>query len=232
MFTYTHPQSPAFDRGEALAVPGSPTPKATPALADGQSGVELTKKGEKYVALVEASGVFFLTLSRDRASIAYTIERLINMLDDMEEDPDIEPDSDDDTAVDDERCDPSESGDDEPAFGWEAGSMPYNQAYLSAGMYGGLDEIEDENEHGGDILDEPHDEADQGDREPFLGWSEQCSQGRDDPSLALGDPVDDASDSYPIGLLAFDGDGYHQANEMLRKAGHDRVRVSPGYGWF
>ena len=51
------------------------------------SGVQLTKKGEAYAAaaLAEADGVFFLTLNRnDRASIATTIERLINILDHLD----------------------------------------------------------------------------------------------------------------------------------------------------
>lgn len=58
------------------------------------SGVELTKKDERYVqaALAEADGVLFLTLDgRDRVSLATTIERLINLLDDLEPDADLEP---------------------------------------------------------------------------------------------------------------------------------------------
>jgi hypothetical protein len=34
-----------------------------------------------------------------------------------------------------------------------------------------LDDREDEDEHGGDIQDEPHDETDEGNDEPSLGWS-------------------------------------------------------------
>lgn len=36
------------------------------------------------------------------------------------------------------------------------------------------DDREEENEHGGDVLDEPHDDQEQGDREPSLGWPETC----------------------------------------------------------
>lgn len=52
--------------------------------------------------LAEADGVFFLTLAKgDRTSIAFTIERLIDMLDVMEADTDLE-----------------DTGDDEPLLGW------------------------------------------------------------------------------------------------------------------
>lgn len=37
------------------------------------------------------------------------------------------------------------------------------------------EDVEEENEHGGGILDEPHDRD--GDDEPWLGWSETCGQG-------------------------------------------------------
>jgi hypothetical protein len=66
--------------------------------------VELTKKGEAYVAaaLAEADGVFFVTLSKDdRAGIATTIERLIGMLDAIDGDENLE-----------------ETGDLEPMLGW------------------------------------------------------------------------------------------------------------------
>ncbi|MBN9079694.1 MAG: hypothetical protein BGN87_18575 [Rhizobiales bacterium 65-79] len=56
--------------------------------------IELTKKGEAYVAaaLAEADGVFFLTLDRnDRTSVATTIERLIDMLDAVDGDENLEP---------------------------------------------------------------------------------------------------------------------------------------------
>ncbi|MEQ1943528.1 hypothetical protein ABMA32_14025 [Mesorhizobium sp. VNQ89] len=42
--------------------------------------------------LANVDGVFFLTInSKDRASIATTIERLISILDAMDPDPDLEP---------------------------------------------------------------------------------------------------------------------------------------------
>ncbi len=78
--------------------PAHMTPASGPtATRSESSGIELTKKGKSYVAaaLAEAGGVFFLTIDRrDRAAIVTTIERLINMLDDMEGDPDLEPDAD------------------------------------------------------------------------------------------------------------------------------------------
>lgn len=39
------------------------------------------------------------------------------------------------------------------------------------------DDLEGEDEHGGDILDESHDA--EPDEEPRLGWPEECSQGAD-----------------------------------------------------
>lgn len=59
--------------------------------------IDLTKKGEAYVAaaLTEADGVFFVTVDKnDRTSIATSIEKLINMLDELSPDPDLEPDLD------------------------------------------------------------------------------------------------------------------------------------------
>lgn len=90
--------------------PAHMTPKCGLENNPRSSGVELTKRGEAYVAaaLAEAGGVFFLTIDRgDRQSIATTIERLINMLDDMEDDPDLE-----------------EPGDDESSIGWPEARGP------------------------------------------------------------------------------------------------------------
>jgi hypothetical protein len=81
--------------------PAHMTPSRLPEQ-NSASGVELTKKGESYVAaaLAEADGVFFLTIDkRDRQSIATTIERLINMLDDLEDDPDLEPSEDSEASL-------------------------------------------------------------------------------------------------------------------------------------
>lgn len=118
-FTET-PISATEGRGAASAVSGYPVPETQenvpaplPDSLEGTSGIELTKKGEAYaaahealpdinlrelfgepekrLAFVEADGVFFLTLCNDRATVAYTIDRLIGMLDAMEPDPDIEP---------------------------------------------------------------------------------------------------------------------------------------------
>ena len=43
---------------------------------------------------------------------------------------------------------------------------------------GSGDDREDENEHGGDTVDEPHDQADEGDDEPSLGRLETIEQTR------------------------------------------------------
>jgi hypothetical protein len=74
--------------------------------------------------LVEAGGVFFLSLApNDRAGIAYTVERLINMLDAMEPDPDLEPylaGLHQGSHTDDREGDDGYGGDadNEPSLGW------------------------------------------------------------------------------------------------------------------
>jgi len=141
-------------------------------------------------SLVSAGGVFFVTLSPDdRAGIATTIERLINMLDDLDGDENLE-----------------DGGDLEPNIGWasdERGSRGFDDSG---------DEREIEDEHGGNILDEPHDDEE---LEPFLGWSETCGNGgRLDASPGgaafMDDPEADSS------ALDFMGDGYREARQALR----------------
>ena len=84
-------------------------------------------------------------------------------------------------------------------------------------------DIEDENEHGGDIQDEPHDDVDQGDAEPTLGWREKEGQGKCiGIDCGPGDFTYDPCDTDGIGVtggrvsLAFGGDGYHIARKLLR----------------
>lgn len=49
---------------------------------------------------------------------------------------------------------------------------PDLEPYLAGEYWGtGGDDREDENEHGGDVQDEPHDQIDEGSDEPLLGWS-------------------------------------------------------------
>lgn len=82
---------------------------------------------------------------------------------------------------------------------------------------------EDENEHGGAIDDEPHDAADCGDDEPFLGWPEEYSLYDDMAALGvITTAVDDPNDTDALPLvgspLDFTGDGKRQARELIRKA--------------
>jgi len=197
------------------------------------TGIELTKKGEAYCAsherledidirslfgepdqkpvtpkVMDADGVFFLALANDRATVAYTIERLIDMLDAME--PDRE--GDDGYGGD---CDR------EPSLGWTVNGQHGEPAIMANG-WGELEEVcEDE---GACIQSQPHD--DEGDAEPLLGWSEKCSQGLEDPRLALGESTD--ADEAGCGRLVFDSIGYRDANEMLRAKGLAPVRTAPG----
>lgn len=101
-----------------------------------------------------------------RREIEATVERLISILDLFDGDENLEEsDTDED------------GGDDEPSLGWAEMQARYN-AYSAGDLHNhvlGYDR-EEENEHGGDILDEPHDDYDQdledgGDDEPSLGWA-------------------------------------------------------------
>lgn len=189
------------------------------------SGVELTKKGEAYAeaALAEAKGVFFVTLDRyDRTSIATTIERLIDMLDALDDDPDME-----DTADD------EDGADDEPSLGWTASgpqaiekNAPQDDReddgddlepslggpghYTDAGMMYDLEE---------DRCDDEPDGSD----EPSLGWPEKESQCDAQPSDYWACDDDGSHNAEP----RFDGEGYQIGNALLQKAGKAGVRVSP-----
>lgn len=93
-----------------------------------EGSVELTKKGEAYVAaaLAEAGSIFFLAFDqRDRTSIATVIERLINLLDDLDGDPNLE-----------------DGADSEPWLGWSERNQQVGRDL------GSCDDREDENKHG------------------------------------------------------------------------------------
>lgn len=240
-------------RSSASAPSGLPTTHRTahgaPAAApDASSGIELTKKGEVYAesALAEAGGVFFLTLDRsDRVSIATTIERLIDMLDALEQDPDLEDDGDDEPSLgwcghserqygvrDDcefDTSDDEDGGDLEPTLGANEMRNGESQDRWSLTAYG-TDDVEDENEHGGDINDEPHDAEEDDDRDGLAG---------------IGDVLSTSSDSRGGGwsgrsydhLLAFDGEGGIAAYHALRvlrtrrpDVRQDYVGLPPAYG--
>lgn len=103
----------------------------------------MSKEMAELPRLAEADGVFFITLAKgDRASVATTIERLIDMLDAMEPDPDLE-----------------DGGDDEPWLGWCGQSRK---------QYGGRDDREEACEDEGGQCE---DEGAYADKEPSLGWT-------------------------------------------------------------
>ena len=103
------------------------------------------------------------------------------------------------------------------------------------------DELEDENEHGGEVTDEPHDHSDSGDDELTLGWPEQVTQRgveMPEPFSANYDTDDSHADHGGPRYLGFDGSGYRKAKDELARLQHRRpdihqahVRVSPGYGY-
>lgn len=87
----------------------------------------------------------------ERARIEREIDRLIELLDAIDGDLDLEP-----------------------SLGWPEGGPD-----LVAGDHP-CDELEEENEHGGDVVDEPHDAEDEGNDDADLGWHDP-HDGRDIP---------------------------------------------------
>lgn len=82
------------------------------------------------------------------------------------------------------------------------------------------DEIEDENEHGGEVTDEPHDHSDSGDDELTLGWPEQVTQRgieMPEPFSSNYDTDDSHADYGGPRSLSFDGSGYRQARSDLAR---------------
>lgn len=170
---------------------------------------------------------------RFRRAVEDEIERLIAMLDSMEPDPDLEPwlgsgdDREDQCEDEGAQCEGEGDWNElEPTMGWqEQGS----QAHLHA-TYN--DECEEENEHGGDIQDVPHDAVDEGNDEPFLGWAETCGQGPKIGIDATPNDIDPDPQDYGGGLR-FDGDGCLAGREVLRNLRSARPDVRQEYvgGW-
>ncbi|CAN7695788.1 hypothetical protein [Mesorhizobium sp. LjNodule214] len=176
----------------------------------------------------ESTQVDLLTLQIDRTSrkaLATSIEVLIDMLDAISPDPDLE-----DTA------------DDEPYLGWTAhgsnagttddregddsdfeDSGDEHDASATANWAKGghwCEDVEEENEHGGDILDEPHDGRD--DDKPWLGWANATGQTGIDV-----ESVQEVKDSPDYGGAGnFTGEGCDQARDLLRSRRH-RLRPEP-----
>lgn len=208
---------------------------------------------EANLPVATIQGTIVLTLNaKDRVGLATTIDRLIDMLDALEGDCDLEATADDEPSlgwtaagkgayVSTHKLDLDlelDDADTEHSLGWGLGT----QAHLHVG-----DEREDENEHGGDVCDVPHDDLDEGNAEPFMGWGERCGQWQVTQELerAEGEPStwDDPNDTdlidYPgFRALEFEGGGYRVGKDQLRDLGRRRpdrhqnyVRTSPGYGW-
>jgi hypothetical protein len=188
------------------------------------------------------TGPIILTLTPgDRLQLATTIERLINMLDAMDGDADYEPYLAGNHGTQDDReadydAGPLHSGDsdqeadfadDEPTLGSSNDTHGSGNQTQWVSSPASSDEREEENEHGGDIQDEPHDKHDEGDDEPFLGWRETCCQkGR----IGLEDwnGVDDQGAAWADVRLS--GEGYTNARNALRKTlGKKPLQVSVEY---
>lgn len=146
--------------------------------------IELTKKGEAYAASHAEPDVLVVTLEKtDRSSIASIVDALIAALDDLDGDADLECAGDPEPALgwcltgqngnNDDREDGEDPGEDddpaewagderEPSLGaperhpstWGNGLLGHSPQWSNPGKN---DEREEENEHGGDVLDEPHD---------------------------------------------------------------------------
>ncbi len=141
-----------------------------------------------------------LELSKRVAELLEQAGNLIDALDAMTPDVDLE-----------------DGGDFEPSLGWPDRGIAALDMRIAQD-----DEREEENEHGGDVLDERHDALDEGDDEPFMGRPEWGGQGR---ILGL-DPADaeyvftgsgDDPEDHVSEALSFNGDGKGQAKKMLAR---------------
>lgn len=84
------------------------------------------------------------------------------------------------------------------------------EPYL-ANTYPVAEDREEENENGGDIQDEPHD--DEGENEDSLGWPNPCGPGA--PMLDWS-PTDELGiNQFNIAYAKFDGSGYDIGRNML-----------------
>lgn len=151
-----------------------------------------------------------LTLTQWRAAMHECIEAhlaavdaLVAVLDAQTPDADLEDD-----------------GTGEPILGWPDGTPGLGALDCASG---GDDDREEENEHGGDVQDEPHDEKEQADDEPNLGRSETIDQ-----SVACYTGTDPEFDRRG---LAWWQDGNVLGNRMLRERGLPTLRGVPGLWW-
>ena len=146
---------------------------------------------------------------------------LITALDLMEADCDLEETADDEPSIggddrEQDNSDDEEGGDNEPMLGaaerhptsrespWgRSGELTVaHYGSNSQALWGGEratapshDDCEVENEHGGDVLDEPHDREE---GEPSLGWTNHIDQrlsGKVDPSVWFDDGEFDSGDA-------------------------------------
>lgn len=169
--------------------------------------LQLTKKAEAYVAAAgtDIRAECMLTLQIDRTSrksLAGSIEALIDLLDDLSPDPDLEDDGIEDI---DER---------EPDNDTEANGDERDASYTAGGAIGGhwCEDVEEENEHGGDVLDQAHDGD--SDNEPSLGWGNTTGQ----TGVGVEGWNDTDSEQFTAeGALGFTGEGHEEARQMLRQ---------------
>jgi hypothetical protein len=199
--------------------------------------LQITKKGEAYAAAsLAADPETLLVPLTNRKAIADSIERLIDMLDAMSPDPDLEDGADDEPSLGwglrggqsflagtapnlppTDTCDLElDTSDDEPNGDERDASCPANWA--KGGHW--CEDVEEENEHGGDILDEPHDG--ESDSEPWLGWGNVTGQPGVDISSLAG--LEDSPDYGGAGN--FTGEGCIRAREMLRGRGRNECSLT------
>lgn len=125
-------------------------------------------------ATLDDGDVLFLTIARSgRASIATTIERLINMLDELDGDIDFEPDADGEDNGDFEPdVDGEDGGDREPSLGApERVDWYVSQARWADGAPGDHEREVVSEDEGACIQSQPHDMHDEGNDEPWLGFT-------------------------------------------------------------
>lgn len=193
---YNQPMHGLVEWPEHLKPRQEARPAETPDIA-------LTKKGEAYAerALAEADGVFFLTVDgRDRQSIATSIEKLINMLDQMEPDCDLEPDE-----------------GTEPSLGWPEGGRgcaPLDKTMRHDG------DLEQDNSDCEPSLGAPE----HGSPRSQVSWAAgDCDDREEDADTELnGDETDHSLIAEELGSVGrYDASGRQIARSMLAKV---RVR--------
>lgn len=159
------------------------------------------------LAQFTTSATFLLITTTSRLQIATSIERLINLLDELDGDTDLEPEFDDDEHEDMEEGEADEDdGSREPSLGSVAANAAISQVHWAQGK--GSDREED----AGEEREDENEHFDSSDNEPTLGWGNYWGlSGVGVEGWVSRDPSD------TDGGLHFTGDGVKEAERLIRE---------------